>query len=119
MNDTKVTANNVKLPEMHTRPYVEYGVGLQKHVGDSFSGYGQIMLRNGSRNGISLTAGFRWTLPEFKKNKKDNNKNVKVKFNKKLSEAPKSNSQQIKPASQKTVIKTMQKNKRNKNLASY
>ena len=32
------------------------------------------MVRNGGRNGIALTAGFRWTLPD-KKAKKDN-KNV-------------------------------------------
>jgi outer membrane autotransporter protein len=66
MNDTKVTANNVKLPEMHTKPYIEYGVGVQKHIGDKFSGYLQAMVRNGGRTGIAFTAGFRWTLGEPK-----------------------------------------------------
>ena len=74
MNETKVTANSVKLPECTTRPYVEYGIGVQKHFGETFSGYGQAMVRNGGRNGIALTAGFRWALGG-KKAKKDN-KNV-------------------------------------------
>ena len=73
MNDTKVTANSVKLPEMHTKPYIEYGVGVQKHIGDKFSGYLQAMVRNGGRTGIAFTAGFRWTL-SAKDNKKVENK---------------------------------------------
>jgi len=62
MNDTRVTANEVRLPEMSIKPYIEYGVGLQKTWADKFSGFGQAMLRNGGRNGISLTFGFRWAL---------------------------------------------------------
>lgn len=62
MNETKAYANNVKLPEMSIKPYVEYGVGVQKQVGDRFTGYFQTMMRNGGRNGIALTGGFRWAL---------------------------------------------------------
>ena len=62
MNQTKVSANGVRLPEMYTRPYVEYGVGLQKHWNDKYSAYGQAMVRNGGRNGIALSLGFRVTL---------------------------------------------------------
>lgn len=62
LNDTKVSANDVMLPQMSIKPYVEYGVGVQKRWKDNFSGYLQAMLRNGGRNGVSLTAGFRWAL---------------------------------------------------------
>ncbi len=58
MNETSATANGVKLPEMHTKPYVEYGVvGIQKRMKDKFTAFGQAMIRNGGRNGIALTAG--------------------------------------------------------------
>lgn len=72
INDTHVRAAGVKLPEMSVKPYVEYGVGVQKHVGDNFTGYMQAMLRNGGRNGVALTGGFRWALG------KKNNKIEKV-----------------------------------------
>lgn len=67
LNETKFTANNVRLPEMSIKPYVEYGVGLQKSWNDKFSGFLQAMLRNGGRNGIALTFGFKWTLGKDKK----------------------------------------------------
>lgn len=92
MNNTKVTANNERLPEMSTRPYVEYGVGIQKHIGDTFSGYGQAMVRNGGRNGIALTLGFRWALGGKKAEK------VRV-------QKP----NEIKPtSSKKTILKSLQ-----------
>ena len=47
---------------MYTKPYVQYGVGLQRCWDDKFSAFGQAMIRNGGRNGISLTFGFRWAL---------------------------------------------------------
>ena len=62
LNETQATANGVKLPEMHVKPYVEYGVGLQKCWNDKYSAYGQAMLRNGGRTGIALSFGFRVAL---------------------------------------------------------
>jgi len=62
LDDTKVTANDVRLPEMSVKPYVEYGLGIQKRWNDKFTGFGQVMIRNGGRNGVALTAGFRWAL---------------------------------------------------------
>lgn len=62
LNDTKVTANDVRLPEMSIKPYVEYGVGLQKSWHEKFTGFIQAMLRNGGRNGVALTFGFKWLL---------------------------------------------------------
>lgn len=62
LNDTKVTANDVRLPEMSIKPYVEYGVGLQKSWHERFTGFIQAMLRNGGRNGVALSFGFKWLL---------------------------------------------------------
>ncbi len=73
MGKTSYMANDVKLPELSVRPYVQYGVGVQKSWGDRFTGYGAAMIRNGGRNGLVLQAGFRWAIgkdyhdvPEFK-----------------------------------------------------
>ena len=62
MNESKVTANNVRLPEMSVKPYVEYGVGVQRNWADKFTAFLQAMIRNGGRNGVSLTGGFRFML---------------------------------------------------------
>ena len=60
LDDSKVTANDVRLPEMSIDPYVQYGVGVQKRFNDTFMAYGQAMINNGGRNGISFSAGLRW-----------------------------------------------------------
>ena len=70
MNESKVTANNVKLPEMSVKPYVEYGVGVQRNWADKFTAFLQAMIRNGGRNGIALTGGFRFMLGSDKDNDK-------------------------------------------------
>ena len=75
MNESKVTANNVKLPEMSVKPYVEYGVGVQRNWADKFTAFLQAMIRNGGRNGIALTGGFRFMLGSDD----DNNDKPKVK----------------------------------------
>ena len=68
---------------MSVKPYVEYGVGVQKRWKDKFTGYAQAMIRNGGRNGIALSAGFRWALgkegkPIEKVQKINNNKTAQV-----------------------------------------
>ena len=62
LDKSKVSANDVRLPEMSIKPYVQYGVGIQKRFKDRYMAFGQAMIQNGGRNGISLTAGFRWTV---------------------------------------------------------
>ncbi len=62
MDKTHFHANDVALPQMSVKPYFQYGVGIQKRWGDRFTGFGQVMLRNGGRNGVALSAGFRWAL---------------------------------------------------------
>lgn len=61
LDDSKVTANDTRLPEMSIKPYVQYGLGVQKcFKEDKMTAFGQAMIHNGGRNGISLTAGLRW-----------------------------------------------------------
>ena len=62
LNQTETTANNIALPQMHIRPYVEYGLGIQKRWADKFTGFLQAMIRNGGRNGIAITGGLRWNI---------------------------------------------------------
>ena len=58
----KIKANDVSLPEMSIEPYVQYGVGVQKKIGDKFTGYVEAMFRGGGRNGVAFNLGFRWSL---------------------------------------------------------
>lgn len=62
LDKSKVSANDVRLPEMSIKPYIQYGVGVQKRFKDRYMAFGQAMIQNGGRNGISLTAGFRWAI---------------------------------------------------------
>ncbi len=62
MDQTQATANNINLPSMSIKPYVEYGVGIQKRWKDKFTGFLQAMVRNGGRTGVMFTAGFRWAI---------------------------------------------------------
>ncbi len=47
---------------MSIKPYIKYGIGVQKKIKDNFTAWGQAMILNGGRNGLSLTLGFRWTI---------------------------------------------------------
>lgn len=62
LDKTKVMADDVRLPSMSIKPYVEYGAGIQKRWAKDYTAYLQAMVRNGGRNGVSLTAGFRWAV---------------------------------------------------------
>ena len=64
LNSSKVKADDIILPKMSMKPYVEYGLGLQRSWADRFTAYGQAMVRNGGRNGVMLSAGMRWSLGE-------------------------------------------------------
>lgn len=62
IDETKFQANNVALPQMSIKPYISYGVGLQKRAGERFIGFVQAMINNGGRNGVSLSFGLRWAI---------------------------------------------------------
>ncbi len=61
-NETDVRADGVRLPDMHMKPYVEYGLGIQKNKGDNFTCFLQAMARSGGRTGGAFTAGLRWAV---------------------------------------------------------
>lgn len=67
MNKTKFKANDVQLPELSVDPYVQYGFGVQKRIGENFTGFGEAMFRGGGRNGVAFNVGFRWALGKDKK----------------------------------------------------
>ena len=62
MNETNFKANDVMLPEMSVRPFVSYGVGVQKRWGERFTGFVQTMIRSGGREGLSFSFGLRWSI---------------------------------------------------------
>ncbi len=105
LNKSDVTANGVHLPNMSIRPYIQYGIGIQKKVKDNFTAYGQAMVQNGGRNGISLTAGMRWAIGKNHKNieKVENPKN-EIKVSAKSSEFKK-----VKQTGEKHVLKEAKK----------
>ena len=70
MGGNKVRANDVTLPKLSEKPFVQYGVGVQKTWADRFTGFLQAMVRNGGRNGVVLSAGFRWTFGKSSKKTK-------------------------------------------------
>ncbi len=72
MGRNQATANEVVLSKLSERAYVKYGVGVQKTWADRFTGFVQAMLRSGGRNGVVLSAGFRWTLGKNNKKTKHN-----------------------------------------------
>lgn len=57
LDETKVSASDVSLPEMSIKPYFQYGLGVQKTVQDRYTAFLQVMLRNGGRNGIAANVG--------------------------------------------------------------
>ena len=65
LDDSKVVADGVALPDTSIDPYVQYGLGVQKHWGEIFTGYVEAMARSGGRKGVALNAGFRWALGHY------------------------------------------------------
>lgn len=59
MNESNFSANDVSVGEISVKPYVQYGIGVQKSAGEKYSGYIQSTIRNGGRNGVVLSFGLR------------------------------------------------------------
>ncbi len=58
---TKFTANDIALPELAVKNYVQYGVGLQKRWGENFTAYGQTMIRSGGVEGVGVQLGLSYS----------------------------------------------------------
>lgn len=103
MDKTDFTAANINLPDLSVKPYVQYGVGLQKRWGERFTGFFQTMFRNGGRNGVALSLGFRWALG------KDSTRNSEAQIKKSPNRASRSLSETIQKdnvSKNRTVIKS-------------
>lgn len=61
LDKTNFKAQDVNLPEIQTKPYIQYGLGLQKNWNQKLSGYIQTDFRSLGRSGVDFTAGIRWT----------------------------------------------------------
>ena len=59
IDHARFQANDVYLPDLSVKPFVQYGAGIQKRWGDRVTGFLEAMIRNGGRNGIALQFGFR------------------------------------------------------------
>lgn len=62
LDKSKFNANDIPLPDMSVKPFIQYGLGIQKKWGERFTGFAQSMIRNGGRNGIALQFGFVYSL---------------------------------------------------------
>ena len=60
LNESHFKADGIRLPETSIKPYVKYGVGLQKSWNERTSSYVQAYVTNGGRDGVGLQAGFSW-----------------------------------------------------------
>jgi len=65
MDDTKFMANDVSLPDLSLRPYLRYYFGLQKKIGERFTGFGQIHINTIGRTGVGFAVGLKWLLGEI------------------------------------------------------
>ena len=57
LDKTKSQADGLDLPETSIKPYVKYGVGVQKLWSDRASSFFQVYVTNGGRNGVGLQGG--------------------------------------------------------------
>jgi hypothetical protein len=101
LDKSRVTADSVRLPDASVKPYFQYGIGVQRHFKDNFMAFGQVMMQNGGRNGVSLTAGIRWIVG------KDSKSNQKVELNKNVRTSTKPAPKQVQNKSINTSNVTM------------
>ena len=59
MDKTKFDAVETSLPQLSVKPYIQYGIGVQKRWGKRSTGYAQAMFRNIGRNGVIFSLGYR------------------------------------------------------------
>lgn len=118
LDKSKVSANDVRLPEMSIKPYVQYGVGVQKRFKDRYMAFGQAMIQNGGRNGISLTAGFRWAVgKEGKPLEKVQRVNIKVSSVTPRAEVKVANNSTVQP--ERKIIKQLSQTQRERIAKQY
>ena len=60
LDKAEFKANDVSLPVLSVKPFVLYGVGVRKVMGERFTGFYQTYVTNGGRNGVGINFGLRW-----------------------------------------------------------
>ena len=60
MSSGHFKAADTTLPELSMKPYIQYGLGIQKLFSDNFTAFAQVAIRNGGRNGVGGTVGLKW-----------------------------------------------------------
>jgi outer membrane autotransporter protein len=68
---SNVYANDVQLPDLSAKPYVQYNLGVQKAWNERYSGYLQASARSGGRTGVGFSAGLNVALGKDHKKKED------------------------------------------------
>lgn len=61
VDNSKVKAAYISLPETTVKSYREYELGMQKDWDKKWSGYGQTVFRDGGRTGCAFMLGIRYT----------------------------------------------------------
>ncbi len=59
IDSAKFRADDVFLPNLTVKPFVQYGIGVQKRYGERITGFLEAMIRNGGRQGVALQFGLR------------------------------------------------------------
>ena len=54
----------VEIPSISIKPYAQYGFGIQKLWGERSTGFLQVTMRNGGRNEVAFSAGYKCDLGE-------------------------------------------------------
>lgn len=62
IDHARFQADDVYLPDLSVKPYVQYGIGVQKRWGERLTCFIESMFRNGGREGVALQLGFRFSL---------------------------------------------------------
>lgn len=47
---------------MSIKPFIRYYIGVQKRIGEKFTGFGLIFFNTLGRGGIGFSFGFKWSL---------------------------------------------------------
>lgn len=82
MDSPALYKNGVLQDRVSINPYFEYGFGLQRRWKDRYTSFGQVLMRGGGRNGVSIYVGFRYAFGKDLKKPKTKTNYPKVSPNK-------------------------------------
>lgn len=62
LDKTKFRANDINLPYLSVKPYVQYGIGFQKRFSEKLTAFFETAIRNCGRQGAYLQLGLRFSI---------------------------------------------------------